>query len=257
MRAFYEDAFVTIFHGDNREILPSLGRFDLLLTDPPYEMTAKGGGIGAQRQYLQDIEGFTDCGFDDSVLDACENWISFCSLAQVPKLIEKAAVRRWMLCTWNKPNPTPLLNGNYLPDTEYIVHSFPSNRLCGGYESRARFIVHPSQQHNLHPNEKPIAVVSKFILVGSEIGQTIVDPFAGSGTTGRAAKDLGRKCILIEREERYCEVAARRMEQEVLVFPVAGSGSRGDFQQMEMVGAERSKFQVPEVPSLKAAEVMP
>ena len=49
-------------------------------------------------------------------------------------------------------------------------------------------------------------------------GETILDPFAGSGTTGRAAKDLGRKCVLIEREERYCEIAANRMRQEVLAL---------------------------------------
>ena len=48
-------------------------------------------------------------------------------------------------------------------------------------------------------------------------GETVLDPFAGSGTTGRACKDLGRKCILIEREEKYCDVIIRRMRQERLL----------------------------------------
>ena len=189
----------------------------MLLTDPPYEIVAKGGGIGAKREYLKDIEGFTDGGFDNSILDGFENWACFCSISQLQRMIALASIRRWMLVTWNKPNPTPLVNGNYLPDTEYIVHSFPSGGLCGEYNTRSRFIVHPSQQHNAHPNEKPVKVVSKMVLVGTDKGQTILDPFAGSGTTGRAAKDLGRKATLIEIEERYCEIAARRMGQEVLL----------------------------------------
>ena len=221
MTPYFQDDAVTVYHGDCREIVPTLGRFDLLLTDPPYEISASGGGIVGRRQYLKDIKGFTDGGFDESILDGFDNWACFCSIAQLPRLIERAMARRWMLVTWNKPNPTPLVNGNYLPDTEYIVHSFPSGGLCGGYETRSRFIVHPAQQHNLHPNEKPLAVVSKMIQVGTSEGQTILDPFAGSGTTGRAAKDLGRKAVLIEREERYCEIAARRMGQGVLDFGTA------------------------------------
>jgi site-specific DNA-methyltransferase (adenine-specific) len=65
---------------------------------------------------------------------------------------------------------------------------------------------------------KPLAVVSKMVRLGSQEGETILDPFMGSGTTLRAAKDLGRKAIGIEIEERYCEIAARRFAQEVLAL---------------------------------------
>ena len=216
MLPYYQDEYVTLYCGDCREIVPTLGQFDLLLTDPPYKITATGGGIAKQCKYLSDIAGFTDCDFDDSILDYCENWMCFCSISQMLRLITKASIRRWMLLTWNKPNPTPLTNGNYLPDTEYIVHSFMPNCLHGEYKDKSRFIVYPAQHGNLHPNEKPITVVSKLILVGTGDGQSIVDPFAGSGTTGVAAKLLNRKCTLIEKEEKDCEIAARRLSQGVL-----------------------------------------
>lgn len=67
-----------------------------------------------------------------------------------------------------------------------------------------------------HPTEKPVDLMSWCIILAKDIN-TILDPFAGSGTTGRAAKDLKRQCVLIEREEKYCEIAAKRMAQEVLI----------------------------------------
>jgi DNA modification methylase len=66
-----------------------------------------------------------------------------------------------------------------------------------------------------HPTQKPLEVMQWALQLAGDV-QTVLDPWAGSGTTGRAAKDLGKTCVLIEREERYCEIAAKRMQQEVL-----------------------------------------
>ena len=69
-----------------------------------------------------------------------------------------------------------------------------------------------------HPNEKPIELCNHFISLHTIQGQTILDPFMGSGTTLRSAKNLNRKAIGIELEEKYCEIAANRMSQEVMNF---------------------------------------
>jgi DNA modification methylase len=69
--------------------------------------------------------------------------------------------------------------------------------------------------NNEHPTQKPLEVMQWCIQQAGEV-QTILDPFAGSGTTGEAAKLMGKRAVLIEREERYCEIAARRLAQDVL-----------------------------------------
>lgn len=71
--------------------------------------------------------------------------------------------------------------------------------------------------HRFHPHQKPVSLL-KYLLARAVFAQVVLDPFMGSGTTLRAAKDLGRKAIGIEIEERYCEIAAKRMSQSVLNF---------------------------------------
>ncbi len=80
----------------------------------------------------------------------------------------------------------------------------------------------PNKEQYDHPTIKPLALISYMVRLSCRPNGTILDPFAGSGTTGRAAKDLGRKCVLIEREERYCEIAANRIRQEVLPLDFGG-----------------------------------
>ena len=67
-----------------------------------------------------------------------------------------------------------------------------------------------------HPTEKPLDLVSRYVQIGTKVQDIILDPYAGSGTTGVAAKRLNRRCVLIEMEEKYCEIAARRLSQGVL-----------------------------------------
>lgn len=206
---------ISLYEGDCKDILPTLSGVDCVITDPPYEITATGGGIGRSRKYLQLTEGFTDCGFDYGILSRFDNWVCFGTLRQVPKLIETAGDRRWMLITWNKPNPCPLINGNYLPDTEYIIHAWEKGNLYGKFEDKARYIIHRlgDKRDGTHPNEKPEFVMRKLVRTSTDVGQTILDPFAGSGTTGIAAAKEGRKAILIEKDPAYCEVIRKRVRE--------------------------------------------
>ena len=71
---------------------------------------------------------------------------------------------------------------------------------------------------NQHPTEKPVPLMEKIVHIHSDVGDVVLDPFMGHGSTLRAAKDLGRKAIGIEIEEKYCEIAAKRMAQEVFDF---------------------------------------
>jgi DNA modification methylase len=104
-----------------------------------------------------------------------------------------------------------------------------------------------AEKERWHPTQKPLSLMTWCIRLAGDV-QTILDPFAGSGTTGRAAKDLGRKAVLIEREEHYCEIAARRMRQGVLDFGTANAGAvprRGsDVGTSPLLGSE-SKGQQP------------
>lgn len=211
---------VKLYCADCMDVLPTLGKVDLCLTDPPYVMTANGGGIGKRRKYLADILGNLDAGFNFSLLSQFENWFCFCSKEQLPKMLSFAETKhRWMLIVWNKPNPTPLCENTYLPDCEYIVHAFGKNRVFGEYKDKSRVIIHNVEKNDFnHPTVKPIRVIQKLVVLGSEQGETIADPFMGSGTTGVAALKCGRKFIGIEKEPKYFEIAKRRICQELDQF---------------------------------------
>lgn len=214
IKPYYQDEAVTIYHGDCREIVPTLGRFDLLLTDPPYGVFTRpktsGLMFGKPAIYCTDKTASEWDKRPDSetmrmVWNACYKHIVWGG----NYLADLLGPCRGPL-VWNK-----LTGHNRYADGEMawsdVVGTMRifTHQWCGAFKDSEH------GQRAQHPTQKPLALMLWCLGKAGDV-QTILDPFAGSGTTGRAAKDLGRKCVLIELEERYCEIAAKRMGQEVL-----------------------------------------
>jgi site-specific DNA-methyltransferase (adenine-specific) len=223
---YYQDDHITLYHGDCREIAPTLGRFDLLLTDPPYECEAHT----AMRRTRATLEGRRDA--DAMTFDAmtddlrafiCSiecNWqVVFCQAEAVAKYqqLYGEAYRRPMV--WIKPDSAPQFTGDRpAMGYESIVCAWKGegkSRWNGGGKRGVYIFNSTSGRTGGHPTEKPEPLIRQLIKDFSLEGP-VLDLCAGIGTTGRAAKDLGLHCTMIEREERYCEIAAKRMAQEVL-----------------------------------------
>jgi site-specific DNA-methyltransferase (adenine-specific) len=206
VKPYYRDSAVVIFNADCKEIVPTLPMADLLLTDPPYGIERFQRGFGTTR--FRGL-GCETKGIEWDVAPDAE-WLATL-LAYAPLAV-----------VWGMNNlPLPTTEHFLVWDKEQTVDNFASAELAWcNLTTPAKVFRFGIHRHNHskgggHPTEKPLALMLWCIGLAGDV-QTILDPFAGSGTTGRAAKDLGRKCVLIEREERYCEVGAKRMQQEVL-----------------------------------------
>jgi len=218
---YFEDESVQIYHGDCRELLPLIPKVDLVLTDPPYNE------VNRKTQGLRSIDkGGADSGsFDIDEIAAgllnteAHTFYIWAGTEQVSRwrelLVDAKCSTR--ICVWEKSNPSPM-NGQYLwlSSLELCVYGKRNGGTFNGF-CDSPIWRYPVQSGIDHPTVKPVDLFKKCVLSSSNAGDTILDPFMGSGTTLRAAKDLGRKAIGIEIEERYCEIAAKRMSQGVLL----------------------------------------
>ena len=216
MTPYYEDDSVTIYHGDCRTILPTI-QFDVIVTDPPYGISDVTDSL-RPFQDTSDTPAFDVITGDDST-DLAE-WLlnnygdqPLCIFGanHFPFALPHAG--RW-LC-WDKrvvesadkmlgsPFELAWMSG---PDSAGVMYRIQHGGVVnadGGNVKRD------------HPTQKPVTLMKRLIQDHYPEG-LILDPFMGSGTTLRAAKDLGRKAIGIEVEQRYCEVAVERLAQGVL-----------------------------------------
>ena len=215
MKPYYEDDAVTIYHGDSREVLPTLDRADLVLTDPPYgigDRWAKSAMVGKNGSSRLWGKGET---WDDATPapDDLARALAFGSEAICwgGNYFGLPPARCWLV--WDKVQKFTGADAELAWTTiDAPVRVFRMSRV-EAFGSNAESV-------KVHPTEKPLRLIRWCIDLAGD-PRSIIDPFMGSGTTLRAAKDLGRKAIGIELDERYCEIAAKRMGQEVMDFGVA------------------------------------
>jgi len=212
VKPYYQDNAVTIYHGDCREILPGLELVDLVLTDPPYGLAWGGTGFTRIKYTNWHEAAEWDKRPSSYLFQIIKNRGKECIIWGGNYFAESLGSFVSPLI-WDK-----MTGANTFADGELAWTSFKKGTLrifrhqwCGVFKDSERGAI------NFHPTQKPIALMT-WCIEQADNPQTILDPFMGSGTTLRAAKDLGRKAIGIEIEEKYCEIAARRMAQEVLAL---------------------------------------
>lgn len=243
MKPYYSHAGVTIYCGDSREILPTLacGSVDAILTDPPYNVSALNGRDGTTVGRVKRKDGtYREVTKDFGAWDRDFEPAWFLALAHAA-LRERGSLlaftsdvllgaymagsmKHMRTLVWVKSNPAPQFPGNYQSALEFCVWQSKGapGRFNGGGAVAPVFTgpTTPDAERE-HPTQKPLWLMSALLQRHTDPGELVVDPFMGSGTTLRAAKDLGRRAIGIDADERYCEVAAKRLSQEVLPLEVA------------------------------------
>lgn len=210
MKPYYEHAGITIYHGDAREVLPQISGFDSVVTDPvwPNNSVPEFANIDPWRLMSQvlSLSEAADrvaihlgCNSDPRVLTAVpERWPFFRSCyLEIARMGYKGRLLMTGDVAYLFGNPPPSVPG---------AHVIPGRIMDSDSKGKQAD----------HPCPRKISHVQFLVRWWSLPGGTVLDPFIGSGTTLVAAKNLGRRAIGIEIEEKYCEVAARRLAQEVL-----------------------------------------
>lgn len=243
MRPYYEGGGVVLYHGDCREVLPTLGPVDHVITDPPYgrdvymRMRNPDSAGGNRRHAIKGGDAITAMKAGAiGALDELHAWVSVECARLVRRWVvvfsdveschlwrdslEGAGLRYVRTGAWVKPDAMPQMTGDrpgvgFEPAT--ICH-VPGKMLWngGGHHALWTHMIVKGNVRPDHPCPKPEPLMEELTWLFTDPGETILDPFAGSGTTLVAAKRLGRRAIGIEREERYCEVIAGRLAQGAL-----------------------------------------
>lgn len=212
MKPYYQDDSVIIYHGDCREVLPKLDKVDLVITDPPYNAGKDYGTHNdsmSKEDYAQYCKEIVDC-----CLEVAKNQFWVAPRYQLELWLKLLPKSHLIVITRGTCGP---YRQGWSDQFEIALALGKPKAACADLWSGIRLKGEGyffREQTFGHPGYTPYPIMGKGISLLSE--KSIIDPFSGTGTALRAAKDQGRTAIGIEIEEKYCEIAAKRMSQEVL-----------------------------------------
>lgn len=216
---------VVLYNSDCRDAFPLIPQVDAVITDPPYsEKTARGARTRNDDEFGGD--GFVPFSISEADLAAifdlcgerCRRWLVASIDWRHGHKLEETPPRGMKFVragSWMKPNGAPQFTGDRpAPGWEFvaILHSTQTKMRWNGGGKRALWTT-PAVHSNGHPTPKPVDLMAEWIEDFTDKGETVLDPFCGSGTTGVAAAELGRKFIGIERVPAYFDIACRRISE--------------------------------------------
>lgn len=249
MKPYYEDDLVTLYHGECETVLPLLESVDVVITDPPYSehthasvRSAKMHANDRGGRYGSDVRRSVDLGFEfltPELREFCstqfgrlaQRWVLVFSDVESDHLwrddLAAAGLDYVRTGAWVKIGSTPQFSGDR-PATgfEAITIAHPKGKKRwngGGHHALWHFepvweipivLNRSGKDPRWHTAQKPLPLMDVLVHQFSEPGETILDAFAGSGTTALAASRLGRKCIAIEQDEAHCESIVQRLSQQ-------------------------------------------
>jgi hypothetical protein len=225
MTPYYEQSGVTIYHGSCFD-WPHLPKsVDHVITDAPYDprthVGARSHGDSTSKIDFAPLDVPISVEF---MIDVARRWIvSFCTMEMTGEY-QRVAGLAWVRAGfWRRPDGAPQFTGDRpaTPGDAIAIMHGPGKKRWNGGGRHAYYECGVERADRVHPAQKPLGLMLSLVADYTDAGETILDPFMGSGTTLVAAKQYGRKAIGIEREEKYCEIAAKRLQQEALPLEVA------------------------------------
>lgn len=236
----------TLYLGDCRDVMPALGRADAIIGDPPYSVSVAGASVGGRpgkgTRNLDFFAGDTDWAamtalvveaYRLSIASKPKTVIAWCGHRQIGPLSQMLEIHGYStrLMFWRKRCPPPAPPGaGFSQAIEQAVYAYLPGRAWNGgqydfnvFEADSYRFGQPGKVD--HPTQKPLELMRWNIRWLTDEGQTVLDPFMGSGTTGVAATESARAFIGIEREPKYFDIACKRVEDAQRQGSLFGAGA--------------------------------